>query len=348
MKFTDKVFFYLTFFIILLFFVLIGLFNYSIDYENIFSKKNIRTQELKKISENINKGVSELNNYNHRDIKRALALFSINDDCFILGSSQHILIRSEYLTNLDPKCKNNTNLSLPGGSLEDILISTYFTSIREKKIKKVFLGIGPYTFKYNSDYQLRWKKFESVFIKMNDKKVLKKKNNYEIFKEYLRILYDKKLFMKNFEYLKNLIFEPKNNVNQKNIIIKKDGSYEFIGKYQLKKGEFLNKVENARWGFNDLYFEESPKKSLINNIKFLQSKGIEVDILLVPFHPFVFSSKDWIVPKIYKANNELKKIAQELNVNIYGSFFPDDLGCSKYDFYDDSHPKKTCLKKIMR
>ena len=55
-------------------------------------------------------------NVTHRDMKRALALFSKFDDCFLFGSSQHIIISSEDINKLDPKCKKNTNLSLPGGS----------------------------------------------------------------------------------------------------------------------------------------------------------------------------------------------------------------------------------------
>ena len=348
MKLTDKKFSIIFLLTIFLSFFSIGIFNYLVDYENIFSKKNLMKKELRQISNNINVGKSKFINTTHRDMKRALALFSKYDDCFLFGSSQHIIISSDDINKLDPKCKKNTNLSLPGGSLEDILINTYFTTIREKKIKKIFLGLGPYTFKYNSDYQLRWKKFESVFIKMNDKKILEKKNFFDSSKEKLKILYDKKLLKKNLYYLNNVIFNSDKNSNFSNIKVNIDGSYEFIGEYKNRKGEHVNKVQDARWGFNELNFEDEPKKSLINNIKYIQSKGIEVDILIIPFHPIVFSSGDWIVSKIYDANYEINKIAKEFGLDIYGSFFPDDLGCTKFDFYDDSHVKKTCIKNIVR
>ncbi len=348
MKLKDKKF--SIFFLIIIFssFSSIGIFNYLVDYENIFSKKNLMQRELRQISKNINIGKSKMINVTHRDMKRALALFSKFDDCFLFGSSQHIIISSEDINKLDPKCKKNTNLSLPGGSLEDILINTYFTTIREKKIKKIFLGVGPYTFKYNSDYQLRWKKFESVFIKMNDKEILEKKFFFDNLREKLKILYDKKLLKKNLYYFYNIIFNSEKNSNFNNIKVNIDGSYEFTGEYKNRKGEHVRKVENARWGFNELNFEDAPKKSLINNIKYIQSKGIEVDILIIPFHPIVFSSSDWIVPKIYEANLEINKIAEEFGLDIYGSFFPDDLGCTEFDFYDDSHVKKTCIKHIVR
>ena len=134
MKLTDKKFLIIFLLIIFLSFFSIGIFNYLVDYENIFSKKNLVQKQLKQISKNINVGNSKFINVTHRDIKRALALFSKFDDCFLFGSSQHIIISSEDINKLDPKCKKNTNLSLPGGSLEDILINTYFTTIREKKI----------------------------------------------------------------------------------------------------------------------------------------------------------------------------------------------------------------------
>ena len=352
MIYSDKKFFLITILIISFLFIFFASFNYIVDYQNFFSKKNIVKKELKNISNQINSNNFNNNkNYSHRDIKKALALFSKKDDCFILGSSQHITISSENLFNLDFKCKNNTNLSLPGGSLEDILINTYFVSMRENKVKKIFLGIGPYTFKYNSDYQLRWKKFENIFIKMNTDNIIKKKNIMQNVKEVLKILYDKKFLIKNLEYVKNKFFNFNTNGKRNSfegIKINNDGSYKFVSDYELQNGELVSKVENARWGFNELNFEKEPKDTLINNIKFIQSLGIEVDIILVPFHPFVFSSNDWIVEKIIIANNEIKKITKEMKINVHGSFFPNDLDCFNIDFYDDSHPKKTCIEKITR
>jgi len=348
---TDKKFFFFFFIIIFFILIVVATFNYLVDYQNFFSNKNIAAKELKKISKKINLNTFNKINYSHRDIKKALALFSENSDCFVLGSSQHMLITSEDLFNLDTKCIKNTNLSLPGGSLEDILINTYFTSIREKKIKKVFLGIGPYTFKYNSDYQLRWKNFENIFNKMNDKNIFEEKNIYQQSIEILKVLYNKKFFIKNLNYIKNKILYSNGldkDLNLEELKINYDGSYILTGNYASKKGESIKEVENARWGFNELNFDKEPKNSLINNIKFIQSKGIEVDIILIPFHPIVFSSKDWIVEYILTADNEIKKISEELNLKIHGSFFPDDLDCSKFDFYDDSHPKKSCIKNITR
>ncbi len=37
-----------------------------------------------------------------------------------------------------------------------------------------------------------------------------------------------------------------------------------------------------------------------------------------------------------------------MKINVHGSFFPNDLDCFNIDFYDDSHPKKTCIEKITR
>lgn len=327
----------------------IGCFNYIIDYQNYFSKKNINTENFKNISNKINSNNFINSNYSHRDIKRALALFSEKDDCFILGSSQHMLFTSYDLYNLDSQCKENTNLSLPGGSLEDILINSYFISIRENKVKKIFLGIGPYMFKYNSDYQLRWKNFENIFLKMNDKNIYKKKNNISSFLEFIQILFDKKFFIKNINFVKNIFFETKESntkINFQGLKIHSDGSYIFTGDYELKKGELINEVGIGRWGFDELDFDEEPKNSLINNIRFIKSKGIEVDIILVPFHPIVFSSNDWIVEKIILADLETRKISKKLDLKVHGSFFPGDLKCTKYDFYDDSHPRSTCIKKI--
>ena len=75
MKLTDKKFSIIFLLIIFLSFFLIGIFNYLVDYENIFSKKNLMQKELRQISKNINVGKSKLNNVTHRDMKRALAFF---------------------------------------------------------------------------------------------------------------------------------------------------------------------------------------------------------------------------------------------------------------------------------
>ena len=54
------------------------------------------------------------------------------------------------------------------------------------------------------------------------------------------------------------------------------------------------------------------------------------------------------VKSISKGKNYLKKITKEMKINVHGSFFPNDLDCFNIDFYDDSHPKKTCIEKITR
>ena len=49
-------------------------------------------------------------------------------------------------------------------------------------------------------------------------------------------------------------------MNFSNIKVNIDGSYEFTGEYKNRKGEHVSKVEDARWGFNELNFEDAPKK----------------------------------------------------------------------------------------
>ncbi len=69
--------------------------------------------------------------------------------------------------------------------------------------------------------------------------------------------------------------------------------------------------------------------------------------ILTPYHPNVFKKGNTKPVKHFKIiESVIKKFGQKNNLKVYGSFFPDNLGCKNKEFFDFMHPTNECLSRI--
>ena len=81
-------------------------------------------------------------------------------------------------------------------------------------------------------------------------------------------------------------------------------------------------------------------------IAYLRAEGVEVTLLLVPFHPVAYAgvSAQWLIP----AEGRYRALARRLGVPIVGSYDPRVTGTTADDLSDEGHMKPASLARVVR
>jgi len=210
---------------------------------------------------------------------------------------------------------------------------------------------GAYMTEYNKMNGILGIKHKNKVVSYKEK-VLKNLINWEYFYTSIKTLKNKKL--KTLDYLFNMNIEkPKHSYSylegyDKSIILA-DGAHIYSHSY-IEKQAKLNPsipIGGGNYKINGKSYDVLAIKSLEKLLKLYKLKGVEVSFILTPYHPNVFQKG---ITEPVKHMKEVKKviteISQKYNIKIFGSFFPEDIGCQKNEFLDFMHPTTECLTKI--
>ena len=126
---------------------IISITNFFVDPGSIYQKyrfsyQNQTPKEFVRLAVESKYGVFRPENiFNERDIVRELALYPVNYDCAIIGSS-HVkqISLSRNNKSLSSYCSSIKNLGVSGASLEDYLAISNMILDDKHKPKKVFFG----------------------------------------------------------------------------------------------------------------------------------------------------------------------------------------------------------------
>ena len=345
---------------------LIAITNFFVDPGSIYQKYNFSTQnqtskEFVRLAVESKYGVFRPENiFNERDIVRELAIYPVNYDCAIIGSShvkQMSLLRNNK--SLSSYCKSIKNFGASGASLEDYLAISNMILNNEFKPKKVIFGIDLWSLNFGRDKRyVQYKKdYLSMINLLNNSENVEKSQHKG---EFISIFFN--LF--NLEYFYrslNEIIEPNFSKEimeapqfefEKGLpydVIMPDGSLVYSSQV-IKEAEI--KLENLD-GLNDYklvegsYFQDYAVGFFIELVKYLQKNNIEVFFVLIPYHHSVISNESQpILKTIDKVTTKIYDLAKLLQVNVIGSYDPNVLQCTKDEFYGETHPKASCLKKL--
>lgn len=141
--------------------------------------------------------------------------------------------------------------------------------------------------------------------------------------------------------------------------IPKDGKIEAIAKKAYDGSHVVTEsfVDNSKDISQDLdvllnyamsQFEHDIKaeKELSLLIKYLQKNGINVSLILSPYHPDMYARMDSQKPIFLEIEKWFRQFSKEHNIEIIGSYDPVQIGCDENEFYDGMHPKPSCMAKV--
>lgn len=292
------------------------------------------------------------NSWNERDIKISLAKKSFNYECAVIGSS-HVMQFSSERKNI-PICKNLINLGVSGGGLEDYMIFSYVATNGFKYPKKIVFGIDPWSFDLGRD--VRWKRYKEYFYKMLS--FIESDNSQgdsdTAWNKYINLI-NPYYFMRSLNLLgkdefvitRSLKIDPE--LGGEFPIFLPDGSLlyslERIAESRhlnVPKGGVLYKIKDGQ------QFTQRGVDLFEKLIRFLEKKGIEVIIVMTPYHPNVWLSESKTRSALIEMESVVRNIAKKDNIDVYGTYNPNNISCPGNEFIDHMHAKSSCLEKIFQ
>ncbi len=339
----------------------VGEVNYVVDPGFVYSKNDSEVspdEYAKKLQVSKNGLIAE--GWNERDVKLSLAKFSGNYDCIVMGSSHIMQISGVQNTgNITAICPKILNLGVSGGSLEDLFVFSNVILNNKNKPKQVFINIVPWLFKYNMDkrWQMNKKHYDELVSKINNSTVLKNENlDYQI--ELFKNLFNLEYFIKSLQNYQKLfdkpkIEEPSHKFSFEDGYIKaitlQDGSHLYDSNFISKSKKDILSIKNGGGDYkiSENIYEKDALQLFEKLIVYYQKNDIQVNFIITPYHPNVFKNGDTKpVQHMREVENQAKILANKYNINLYGSFFPKNIGCKENEFFDFMHPSKECLDKI--
>ena len=343
---------YLTTIITLVFFGLaaVAIINYTIDPAGIYHENEFTDKLVSQLAESEN-GLLFQGSWNERDTVIALAKYSDDASCYVIGSSHINQIGSSRQQNsLTETCPKLVNLSVAGATLEDYIALSGAVLKNTSPPKTIVFGIDPWSLNFNRDS--RWVRYQGEYELLLQKlcetncghhieKVSLVKNliNLEYFIRSISNLNALEKTIANVPY-----FDQATGYSEP--VRLPDGSSVYSKKtIQFRKSKVMTGLHQYKIVEN-VWYDESAVRLLVHLVTHLQQR-FNVVFILTPYHPVVWEHQEQPSVRAMKiVENKVHKIAKSLDVKVFGSYDPNKVGCTSDDFIDEMHSSTECMMKL--
>ena len=313
------------------------------DPIGIFPNNNFYEKEItKKI--NSSNSVHICTNFNDRKfIKNYISQYATKPDILIVGSSTMMGISSSLLNS------KVLNSSISSAGPQDLIAINQISS-KILAPRKVLLGLNYTTFDKSYSFD-RWRPLKGdldaaiinnsgykdlvdTFIKINFYEILSLASLTESLKRLFQLL--------EFQYATNLF------CNDGAIILLKDGS-RVLGNTYLDDKDYAQVLDPWISDYTKKMHAFNPKsfRAFEVLIDSMLAKGILVELILPPFHPYVYNKISLHDENIKIVEDKFRTFAKERQIALRGSYNPQKIGCNEKDFLDTQHFTDGCYKKIL-
>jgi hypothetical protein len=299
---------------------------------------------------------------NERLIKGVLARKTGNINTVILGSSHAMQIGHVRM----PKFRRSfgdaaLNLSVSGGTLEDIMIFSHIILSNTRLPEKLLIEVSPWSLKWAMDerYMIYQGHLDGMLSELELKrqqhvdpywlKLLSNAVSYEYFKQSIKRAIDP-----TFKII------PENHLKEYGPVAQFDHAKGYAfgvtlndGSYVYDKG-YIEKLRSTKDYMEDLYYklegrdyDENCIIAFKKLLDLLRVKGIKVYFLLAPYNPMLYQGANQaVVDRLARVESRIREMAKEANIKVFGSYDPRENGLVQDDFFDLMHAKVTGLDKI--
>ncbi len=279
-------------------------------------------------------------------VKELIKVENRNIKNVVLGSSRIMQISNSNENS------PTLNLGVSGASLED-LIAISDLAISKFNPETLVIGLDPWLINSNSG-QTRWLSIKSDYViaqdKLDDFNLRTSKHDLVLKSKQSQVppfgyTFAENLYSKyNHSFNKSYI----SNFSLPELIAKKrrDGTHIY-GINHLKDQKNLNPITVSNsydYGMGNF----STSKNLISEVEtYIKFYSQKTKIILI-LTPYLYQQEPSNVNYtiIQEIENKYRIMANDLNVEIIGSFDSRKLNCTKADFYDGFHAKPSCLTKL--
>ena len=98
----------------------------------------------------------------------------------------------------------------------------------------------------------------------------------------------------------------------------------------------------------DYTFDSKRQETLVRLIRYLSRKGVNVYLVLSPYHPSLFAKIKLYRPVYEAVENQIREIGHLTNARVLGAFDPALSGCVGGEFIDPIHPAVACMERILK
>lgn len=327
--------------------------NYYVDPANLFGDRTYEAGVAALLAQG--KDVANVTDYDERLVQKFFAeRLTARRDVLVLGSSRAM--------NLVPGNFGSTNFfnaSVSGASLEDL--SAILQIYRERSLlpRRLVLGVDPWMFNRNSG-QARWKSLEAEYARAvsrghgGDDAVFggaTSRASQLISYAYLRASLqapdrrDRNFFATEAAELDVNIRRADGTITYRRELAHR--GIDEVRAWVLKQASQTPVYSLGQ--FRELDAED--RRQFASLLDRLRREGVEVSLFLAPYHPAMYealSRADGPYAMVAQAERYVRDVARVRNLPLFGSYDPAATGCPAAEFYDEMHPKPSCLDRIVK
>jgi hypothetical protein len=281
-----------------------------------------------------------------RPIKLRLAQTS-KADCFVTGASHEWTITLDRAPALRRQCQTLLNLGVSASSYPDAL--TFLAQVARRGNAKVFVGVDPWFFHLHADYR----SFQ------DDDPAYQSARNYfglpALVPPVLQTgkyvnLVNGEYFLRNVEQIitangKTLapIVEARGAENTEDLF-RPDGSFVYNNTKQIIE-EFPKCYD---YKVSPPYVDQAVVDEFERVIGKLRTAGVDVSLILMPYHPGLFRCAGHTVPALHTVEKTSRAIAAKLSLQVLGGYEPTQFGLDARDFLDPDHVMPESIHRVLR
>ena len=275
-----------------------------------------------------------------RNFSKFKILYNENNPKNIIVGSSRIAFIGENLLQ-----ESSLNLSVGTATLEDQIALTML-SISILKPQRILLAADPWLFnkKEFPPYSSRWKFLEKEYY--TAKKMIIEKLPLMFFKNASKLKIKSNFIYDKINIFYNLVNIRQNKIYNENYFAKRrtffpDGTEKFV--------ENPNEIIDKKFShFFDPYEESLEKKQLFEEfIFYLLENKIQPVFLLIPIYETSYELSLKESDLLINIEKYFLKFADKNNIRVFGSYNPKLVFCEKNEFRDETHPKISCINKII-
>lgn len=332
--------------------LLLSLFNYIVDYKGVYHEGDaVLSRHVEEYVSALRASSLGLVQIPHERLVKAEIARQSNSDCYIFGSSRVMEVSKENFPLLARECDEVSNLGVSGGGIQD-LEALLYAVLDKPALKSVYIGISPWTFRY--DERKAWAKYGSLYYEARneffgepivttsfyERMDLKKFENL-INAEYLKA---------NISYLFESYFQGEwikvvdvggANVEDADAVTSPDGSHSYSRLYLEYKLAEGRKIDPGGYKIGAPFVQREAREELSVLVARLKERGVAVNFLMIPYHPSVWESEEYLSLGARNAMNAVSSFmavfSASTETTLIGGFRPDVFGFTGRDFYDAIH-----------
>lgn len=334
--------------------ILLGLVatNYSVDPAHLFSDDNY-VQGIAQILLS-GKNVGNLKNYDQGLLQEYYSNgLTQPKKILVLGSSRSMQIRAETFAS-----HSFFNTSVGGATLDDLMAIYEMYHQKGLKPSMVIINLDPWYLNSALSYE-DYPSLRMYYDNIAQRAGIVTPSGFDAYKQQL----DQYLQLVSPSYFQAAIRAIYGGRKEDNYYATDDriadramkladGSlvYDQVTRTQTVaqvQKKATSEAEDLKSAFTIL--DQVSKRKLESFTNLVQSSQVKVVFVLVPFHPYVYnywSSSDRYLA-IIKAQRYFEELGRKKHIAVLGSYNPLETQCGESEFFDGTHPKETCLVKIL-